>query len=112
VLATGTGWLVAASSLSSSTVSAVPVADPLRTPVGRVLAGVGRFPNLPAARQTLPCARPRLLPTCITMQRRSPAELPDLMAIRAGGRHASHRRYRPPWGRHHSAQKGLLMVGT
>jgi hypothetical protein len=30
------------------------------------LAGVGRFPNLPAARQTLPCARPRLLPTRIT----------------------------------------------
>src|SRR5664280_1895423 len=48
---------------------------------GHPLTGVGRFPNLaggpagPAARD-LP-----LLPTCITMHRRSPAELPDVCRV-------------------------------
>src|SRR5664280_664798 len=48
MLATGTGWLVAASSLSSSTVSAVPVADP-QTP----------SPHQPTGTQTHP---PQQLP--------------------------------------------------
>jgi hypothetical protein len=54
-----------------------PVSDPLRTPVGRD-GPVPQSDGLP----DMPChARdPPLLPTCITLRRRSPAKLPDLMA--------------------------------
>ena len=44
---------------------------------GHPLTGVGRFPNL-AGGPAGPATRdPPLLPTCITMHRRSPAKLPD-----------------------------------
>jgi hypothetical protein len=53
------------------------VMDPLRTPVDRggSIPQSGRRTSRPAARD-LP-----LLPTCITMHRRSPAELPDVCRV-------------------------------
>ena len=52
-----------------------PVKDPLRTPVDRggPIPQSGRRPSRPCHARD-----PPLLPTCITMHRRSPAKLPDL----------------------------------
>jgi len=68
---------------------------------GHPLTGVGRFPS--GRRPSRPChtRNPPLLPTCISMHRCSPAELPDV--CREG---ASHRRLSPTMtrcGRHASA---------
>src|ERR1035437_9590075 len=52
-----------------------PVSDPLRTPVdrGEPIPQSGRRPSRPCHARD-----PPLLPTCITMHRRSPAKLPDV----------------------------------
>src|ERR1035437_7752514 len=52
-----------------------PVSDPLRTPVdrGEPIPQSGRRPSRPCHARD-----PPLLPTCITMHRRSPAKLPAL----------------------------------